>query len=214
MIAQRPSKFVAPMILMACVLTLPASRLAAQEGESASAGWQQPPLPETFSALAIVMGNIATGRNERIMIRITRWTTPEERDGLIATIIEKPDDDEALRNALQKQEETGFIRGSTVGAGWPSERLRYAWQWVDEETGNRRIVLGLDRPIGGLELWRQSRALQYQITVIVLDVDKNGEGTGLLSVGTQINYDPDLQRFVVEYYSSEPVRLTTVRKTS
>ena len=159
------------------------------------------------------MGNIATGRTDSIMIRITRWTAPEERDALLATIIEHPEDREALRDALQKQEECGFLRGSDVGSRWPSERLRYAWQWRIEGTGKRRIVLALDRPIGGVELWRSTRTLQYNVSIIVLDIDENGEGSGLAAVGTKLTYDKELQRFVMENYSSEPVRLTSVRKT-
>jgi hypothetical protein len=214
MLVHRTFQLIATVSLSVFVLTLPASRLAAQESQAAGAEWQPPSLPETFSAFAIVMGHVATGRTDSIMIRITRWSTPEERESLLSTIIEHPDDKDALRNALQEQEETGFIRGSDVGSRWPSERLRYAWQWLDEGTGNRRIVLALGRPIGGIELWASARTLQYQVSVIVLDVDKNGEGSGILSVGTKVSYDKELQRFIMENYSTEPVRLTNVRKTS
>jgi len=187
------------------VLSLPASRLAAQEAESG--------LPETFSAFAIVMGHIGTGRTEGLTIRITRWSTDEEREHLLSTIVERPEDEDALHDELQDQEETGFVRGD-AGTRWPSERLRYARELRDPETGKRRIVLALARPLGFLELWRSSRTLDYTVTIIVLDVDENGEGDGLLMAGTKVNFDREAQRFVLEYYSTEPVRLTNVRKTS
>lgn len=209
----RAFQVIAAVSLSAFIVTLPASWLVAQEAQSGGGDWKQPPLPETFNAFAIVMGAIGTGQTESLMIRITRWSTPEERESLLATIIENPDDEEALRNALQKQEETGFIRGTNVAARWPSERLRYAWQWRVEGTGKRRIILALDRSLGFVELWASARTLQYQVSVIVLDIDENGEGSGILSVGTKIRYDKDLQRFVMENYSTEPVRLTNVRKT-
>jgi hypothetical protein len=202
------------ILLAAFVVALPAGQLAAQETQTSGDKWEQPSLPETFSAFAVVMGAIATGATESIMIRITRWSTAEERESLLATIIENPDDKEALSKALQKQTETGFIKSSTVDGRWPSERLRYAWQWRVKGTGKRRIVLALDRPIGGIELWASARTLDYQVSIIVLDIDENGQGEGILSVGTKVSYDKDLQRIIMESYSTEPVRLTTVRKTS
>ena len=153
------------------------------------------------------------GHTEGLLIRITRWTTDEEDDHLTATIIERPEERNALRNELQKQEETGFIRGNSVDADWPSVRLRYARQYREEGTGKRRIILGLDRPLGFVELWDASRTLDYTVTVIVLDIDENGQGAGVLAMGTKVTYDPDFQRILMEYYSTEPVRLTNVRKT-
>jgi hypothetical protein len=196
----------AVMIILAVALmaAAPGSSLVAQEEE-------QPTLPETFSAFAIVMGNIATGANTSIMIRITRWTSPEERQHLLDTIVEKGDDPDALRDELQKQEETGFIRTTNMRSRFPSERLRYAWQWRDGE--NRRLILALDRPVGFLELRRSGRTLDYGVTIIILDIDGKGEGTGLISTGTKVTYDKEAQRMELEYYSSEPVRLTNVRKT-
>ena len=73
--------------------------------------------------------------------------------------------------------------------------------------------MGLDRPLGFVELWDASRTLDYTVTVIVLDIDENGQGAGVLAMGTKVTYDPDFQRILMEYYSTEPVRLTNVRKT-
>lgn len=192
------------LLVVGLVAAAPGSSLVAQEEE-------QPTLPETFSAFAIVMGNIATGANTSIQIRISRWSTPEEREHLLNTIVEKGEDPDALRDELQKQDETGFIRTTNMRSRFPSERLRYAWQWRDGE--NRRLILALDRPIGFLELRRSGRTLDYGVTIIILDLDGNGEGTGLISTGTKVTYDKEAQRMVMENYGSEPVRLTTVRKT-
>ena len=160
------------------------------------------------------MGHVGTGETEALMIRITRWTTDEEDDHLTATIIERPEERNALRNELQKQEETGFVRGTDIDADWPSVRLRYARQYRIEGTGKRRLVLALDRPLGFIELWDASRTLDYTVTIIVLDVDENGRGEGVLAMGTKVTYDPDFRRILMEYYSTEPVRLTNVRKSS
>ena len=194
----------ANILLLAIGLTaIPATHLVAQEAPSS--------LPQTFSAFAVVMGNIATGANTSIQIRVTRWSTPAEREHLLATIIEKGEDPDALRDELQKQEETGYIRTTDMRTRFPSERLRYAWEWRDGE--NRRLVLALDRPIGFLELRRNGRTLDYGVSIIVLDLDGKGEGSGLVATGTKVTYDKEAQRMVMEYYSSEPVRLMSVRKT-
>ncbi len=106
---------------------------------------------ESFSAFAVAMGTsnppvLPPGQTTTFQITITRWTTPEERDALLAQLIENGQ--EALIKALQKTEETGFIRATGRAAArstFPSERLRYAFQFPGEE-GRRRIVLALDRP--------------------------------------------------------------------
>ena len=213
MTVHRTLRMMTAILLAGFLLSLPASKLAAQEAQSGGAEWVQPSLPETFNAFAIVMGHVGRGHTEGLLIRITRWTTDEEDDHLTATIIERPEERNALRNELQKQEETGFIRGNSVDADWPSVRLRYARQYREEGTGKRHIILGLDRPLGFVELWDASRTLDYTVTVIVLDIDENGQGAGVLAMGTKVTYDPDFQRILMEYYSTEPVRLTNVRKT-
>src|SRR5262245_46252768 len=102
---------------------------------------------ETYEAFAVAMGTsnppvIPPGRATTIQINITRSTTDEEREKLFAVLIEKGQKD--LIDALQKQDETGFVRVVGSGAGlrnpFPSERLRYARQ-MDLGEGKRRIVL-------------------------------------------------------------------------
>lgn len=210
MMIHRTFHFVATALLAAFVATLPASRLVAQEAQSGGDEWQQPPLPETFNALSMILSTSAARQTETIMIRITRWSTAEERDHLTTIINENPD---ALRDELQKQEEAGFIRGAEVGTRWTSERLRYAWQLRIEGTGKRRLILALDRPIGITVGPAQTRAFENTVSIIVLDVEENGQGDGILAVGSQVVYDQDLGRIVMKQYAAEPVRLTNVRKT-
>ena len=209
MMIHRTFHFVAAVLLAAFVVTLPASRLVAQEAQSGGDEWVQPPLPETFNALSMILSTSAARQTETIMIRITRWSTAEERDHLTTIINENPD---ALRDELQKQEEAGFIRGAEVGTRWTSERLRYAWQLRIEGTGKRRLILALDRPIGVSIGAGQTSALK-NISIVVLDVEENGQGDGILAVGSQVVYDQDLGRIVMKQYAAEPVRLTNVRKT-
>jgi len=66
--------------------------IAAQDGE------------ERFRAIAVVMGNVATGRNSYVDIVITRWTTPEQRQELLEVLM--TGDQDAFRQELSKQEMT------------------------------------------------------------------------------------------------------------
>jgi len=129
---------------------------------------------------------------------------------------------EALVKALQKQEETGWVinRSQTArsaaararaGTSAPSYRLRYAWQ-IDRGGGKRRIVAALDRPIGFAEASSNPRWRDYDVTLIVLDVNEKGEGEGQIALGVRLEYEPEGKRLVIENFGSEPVRLNNVRR--
>jgi hypothetical protein len=172
---------------------------------------------ETFEAFAVAMGTsnppiIPAGANTTIQINVTRWTTDAERESLFAVLIEKGQED--LVKALQKQEETGFVRVTgrqTTRNPFPSERLRYARQ-IDLGNGNRRIVLAMDRYISFYEARNQPRYRDYDMTLIVMDVDAKGEGEGQLAMGVRLSVDNEKKTLVVENYGTEPVRLTKIRK--
>jgi hypothetical protein len=213
------------LLILGLVLTLPGSVLVAQEEQKATDDWVQPELPESFNAWAVSMGTHFTGANTSLLIKIDRWSTPEEREQILSSIIElgAPDNRRKLAEdqakVLQKQKECGFIRSTSASPraarrSFPSERLRYCWQWREEGSSRRRLVLALDRPLGFAEVIYGGRTLDYGMTIIVLDLDANQEGSGLLSMGTMVTFDNDTKRLTLENYSSEPVRLNNVRKSS
>ena len=178
---------------------------------------QKEEFKETYEAFAVAMGTsnppvIPPGVSTTIQINVTRWTTDEERQSLFAILVEKGQED--LVKALQKQEETGWIRVTGRGTGlktFPSERLRYARNW-DLGGGKRRIVLALDRYISFYEAVNSPRYRDYDMTLIVLDVDKDGKGEGQLAMGVRLSIDNEKKTLVVENYGTEPVRLTRVQK--
>jgi len=51
-------------------------------------------------------------------------------------------------------------------------------------------------------------------SLIELRLDENNEGDGTLAIGVKMNYDKEKNTLVLENFSSEPVRLTRVRKTN
>ena len=165
-----------------------------------------------ISAFAVNMGNIVTGANTVMQIRIDRWSTAQERAGLITAMQEKGPDE--MLKALRKMPVHG--RFNVPGLQGPDPRelrlghdIRYAWQ-VPEGTG-RRIVFATDRYIGFAEAANQSRTLDYPFTFFELHVNANGEGQGKLSLATKVLFDKAKNQMTLENYDSEPVRLNQVK---
>jgi hypothetical protein len=168
----------------------------------------------SISALAINMGTISTARNAQVVdITVDRWSSPEEREQLIVTMLEKGP--EALLRALQKVP----VKGRFRIPGWQGpdphqlglgHDLRYAWQ-VPLPEGGRRIVIITDRYIGFQEARAQPRTIDYPFTLFEIRVNKAGEGEGKMAVATKISFDKSKRQIELENYGSEPVRLNSVK---
>ena len=166
-----------------------------------------------ISAFAINMSNIATGSNAVVQINIDSWSTPEERELLITTMVEKKPAD--LLKALQKLPVRGRFRIPTARQPDPHHLslgldIHYAWQTPLPE-GGRRIVLATDRYIGFAEARNQPRSIDYPFSLIEIRVDKDGKGQGKMAVATKIDFDKDKKVVQIENYGSEPVRLNEVK---
>jgi len=165
-----------------------------------------------ISAFAVNMSNIATGSNAMVQITVNAWSTPEERERLITTVLEKGPD--ALLRELQKTPDKGRFRIPTARQPDPHKLamgldLHYAWQ-TPLEDGGRRIVLATDRYIGFQEARSQPRTIDYPITLIEIRVGKDGKGQGKLAYATKISFNKKDNQLEIENYSSEPVRLNNV----
>ncbi len=182
-----------------------------------SATTRQPAVPSPplrLSAFAINMSTAQRGRNTATMdIRITRWSTPEERERLISTAVEKGQD--ALLKALQKMPDHGRISipGWTgpdphnARLGW---ELHYAFATPGDD-GGLRIGIATDRYIGFWEVREQARTVDYPFSLIEIRLDKDGTGVGKMAVATKIEFDKKKKQMVLENYASEPVRLNEVK---
>jgi hypothetical protein len=174
------------------------------QGQPGQAG-----LPEKFTAFAVNLGTSAPqiGRPgaDIIEITITRWSTAEERAGLIKAL--RNGGENGLLKALQEAPPTGTIRRPTSLA-WD---LHYAHQ-VRMPDGGRRIFLATDRPIGMWEAVNMARTLRYPFTLIEIHLDKNDQGEGKMSIATKISISKDGQHIELEDYASQPVRLAKVTK--
>jgi hypothetical protein len=166
-----------------------------------------------ISAFAVNMSNIATGSNAQVQLTINSWSTAEERERLITTVLEKGPD--ALLRELQKAPVKGRFRIPTARQPDPHHLalgldLHYAMQ-TPLDDGGRRIVIATDRYIGMQEARSQPRTIDYPITLIEIRVDKEGNGVGKMAVATKISFDKKKNQIELENYSSEPVRLQNVK---
>lgn len=166
-----------------------------------------------ITAFAVNMSNIATGANAVVEIRVDSWSTPEERQHLITTAVEKNPD--ALLRELQKAKVHGRFRIPGLMGPDPHQLrlghdIHYAWQEPLPE-GGRRIALATDRYIGFAEARNQPRSIDYPFTLMEIRVNAKGEGEGKVAVATKIQFDKGKNTMVLENYSSEPVRLQQVR---
>jgi hypothetical protein len=161
-------------------------------------------LPLRLTAFAVNMGSVGRGGANTVSIQIDRWSTEEERELLMTTFVEKGPD--ALLSALQKQKRVGFMRlPNTMGYDLQFARL------IPNEEGGSRIILATDRKIGFQEARNQPRTMDYPFTLLEIRLDKNGEGQGKMSVATKITLNKNTKTIELENYSSEPVRLTSVK---
>ena len=162
-------------------------------------------LPLNFDANAVNLSNVGPRGTARLQIRVTRWSTEEERAALMEAL--KQSGERSLPDALFQQERVGTIRESQ-GLG---ENLRYSRRITNEE-GQQQIVLATDRPLAMVETWRSTRTRRYNVTVVILTLDAEGRGEGQIMTGSELTWDEANDQLIIEHFASEPVRLTSVRQ--
>jgi len=173
-------------------------------------------LPLKMTAWAINMSNTATGANGIVEIRVTKWSTAEERQALIGVFLDKGQD--GLLRSLEKVDAHGRIRlPGAMGLGRASSQaslgndLRYAWHSKLPDGGDR-IVIGTDRYISFQEQANQPRTIDYPFTFIQIQLPKGGgEGEGKLAYATKLSFDKKKNEVEMENYGTEPVRLNQIK---
>ncbi len=93
----------------------------------------------------------------------------------------------------------------TVFRGW-------AFSYRLLEDGKRQIVLATDRPVSFAEAYDQSRLGDFDVTIILLTVDAEGKGEGLLSMGTEVKWNDSTNKLEITNVSSQPIKLGDVRR--
>ncbi len=189
-------------LLRAVAVVLAIGALAACSSTGTGSGSSATHL-ERWSANARSTGTIAGGQTAQITVVVTRWSTEDQRTELLESLTR--DGNRQMSAALRTQEVAGWIR-TTDSLRWD---LRYAREV--ETDGGRRIIMATDRPVGFGEAARQTRSLDYDTSLIILELDDGNRGTGTVFVGAELELDPETNTLTVTGASSRPVELVNVR---
>jgi hypothetical protein len=157
--------------------------------------------PERFTANAVSLSpQYGTGQ-QVVEINVNRWSPASDRDTLIAALMKSPDE---LLKQLQKMRPVGTIR-TPDSIGYD---LHYAQQTPLPE-GGRSIVIATDRPIGFWEATNRPRSIDYPFTVIQMNLDRNGMGSGTMSYATRITTKNNI--IELEDFATQPIMLNNIR---
>jgi hypothetical protein len=138
-------------------------------------------LREVYQAQA--MGQLTqVGKTFNVTIRIQEYSTPEERQALIEAFNQAGS--KGLYNALDKMPAKGRI-AITGTLGYD---IHFARKIPTDEGFKLRVVT--NRPIYFGEAWYSGRSLDYNLSVLEMDLNKEtGKGGGILLPATKFKID-------------------------
>lgn len=161
---------------------------------------------EKYKANAIVQTGGGASMAE---INIYRWSTDEEREELLEAIKAATNDKRQSRKiaqALRGQKKAGYAFFANK-QGYP---LRYA-RAFDMGGGKRQIILATDRPVSFQEAYQQTQLGDFDVSLIILNLDENNKGEGILSLGTELKWNDKEGKIEMTNVSSQPIKLGDVR---
>jgi hypothetical protein len=182
------------LVLSGCAL----SNASAQDGDNKPLS----DLPRQFAATAFGQAGSMAGKSFGVNIYITGWTTDQQVQDYISVLKEKGPD--GLVRAMEKTSDVGRLSPTGfVGSGFRFARYR------PTPNGGLHIVMVTNRPMSFGELYRGGRSTDYQFGIVVLNVDKNGKGTGTLAPVCKIKFNKK-NELEIENYGQKPFRLANV----
>jgi hypothetical protein len=191
--------FVVPLAVLTSIALVARAQTPAKKAPAAAT-------PVKYSALAVNMAAGGAGpATASVTFTVTRWSTDQERDTLVNTLMERGPD--AALDALTKMPRAGSI-APTGGVGFD---IHFARRIVHPDK-SERIVLVTDRPMSLWERRAGARSVDYPFTLVELHLGPNGKGEGKASVATQITVDKDSKTVVLENYGDQPVLLQSVER--
>ena len=159
-------------------------------------------LPRQFAATAFGQAGAAAGKSFGANIYITAWTSDQKVQEFISILKEKGPN--GLVSAMEKTPDVGRLSPTGfVGSGFRFARYRPTAE------GGLHIVMVTNRPMSFGELYRGGRSTDYQFGIVVLEVDKNGKGTGTLAPVCKIKFNKK-NELEIENYGQKPLRLANV----
>jgi hypothetical protein len=189
-------RFLAPAALFAYFAL---SSGAAQTAEQPKT---QPDLPAQYAATAIGQSGSVAGKSFGLNVYVEALTSDGDVEELAATLRHQGQD--GLISALEKVNDKGRVAPTgSVGTGMRIVRIH------PTKDGGQHIVLATNRPISFPELYNGTRSTNYKIGIVVLDVDKDGKGTGSFAPLCKVKFNKK-NELEIEHYGQKPFRLANV----
>ncbi|HEX2253740.1 MAG TPA: hypothetical protein VHQ65_10785 [Thermoanaerobaculia bacterium] len=190
------------VLLAVLLLALAAMPAAGQEATAAAAEPREAALTGRYQGVLVNLGNLLPrALASRITLEVERLTPPAELRRLGALLEERGQN--ALRNELADRD-VGHVQVDQE-IGYP---IAAAFA-TDGADGMRHLVLVMARPISIGEVLRGSRLADYPFSIIVLDLEQEGYGTGELAVAASIAQLRE-DRLRVDEYPVYPLRIVRV----
>ena len=163
----------------------------------------QPNLPAQYSAVAFGQSGSAAGKTFSLNIYVQELTSDGDLDELVATLKNKGPD--GLVSAMEDIKDKGRVAPTgSVGTGVRVVRIR------PNKDGGQHIVLATNRPISFAELYNGTRSRDYKFGLVMLNVDKDGNGTGSFAPLCKIKFNKK-NELEIEHYGQKPFRLANVQ---
>ena len=189
-------RIVAVLALFLCI-ALPNG--AAQSADPAKA---QPDLPVQYAVTAIGQSGRVAGKSFGATVYAQDLTSDGQVQEVEATLKHKGQD--GLVSALEIIKDKGrFAPTGSVGTGMRIVRIH------PTKNGGQHIVLATNRPISFPELYNGTRSTNYKIGIVVLNVDKDGKGTGSFAPLCKVKFNKN-NELEIENYGQKPFRLANV----
>lgn len=184
------------LIVALVTLFVAVSGVAAQE--------PTPSVPAQYSATAFGQSGGAAGKSFGMNIYVEQTSTSGEIEELLGILKSKGQD--ALVSAMEKMKDKGRVAptGST-GTGMKTITIR------PRAGGGQHIVLATNRWLSFTELINGTRSKDYPIGIVVLDVDKDGKGTGSFAPLCKVKFNK-AKELEIEHYGQKPFRLANVKR--
>ena len=184
-------KYLAALLIFAA-LTLTTAR--AQE--------PKPPVPAQYAATAIGQAGATAGKTFGMNVYIEGTTSNGDRDELIAILKQKGQD--GVVSKLEDTKDLGRVAPTgSVGTGMRFVRIN------PTKDGGLHVVMATNRPISFPELWNGTRSRDYPIGIVVLDLNKDGKGTGSFAPACKVKFNKKGE-LEIEHYGQKPFRLANV----
>ena len=159
---------------------------------------QDQPLPQNYAVTVFGTAGAAAGKSVTGTVIVEAYSSDDEVNELAGILKAKGQD--SLASAMSKIKAKGRI-ALTGTVGNQVEVIR-------QKPGpkGRRIILVSDRQMSLPELWNSGRSTSYKFSIVVLDVDAQGKGDGLVYYAVKLKFNKSGQ-LELEHYGQAPGRI-------